>query len=118
MKYNENNVFYKILTSQLSCNKIFENDVALAFPDINPLCKVHILVITKGLYSDFADFAQNAPEGDVKKFFESVAEVAEKVGVAQSGYRVVSNLGRDAGQEVRHFHVHILGGEKLPSVLG
>ena len=116
--YNENNVFFKILNSQLSCQKISENDVALAFPDINPLCKTHVLVITKGRYSDFADFSQNAPTEEVKKFFDSVAQVAEKLGLTQNGYRIVTNLGKDAGQEVRHFHVHILGGEKLPGVLG
>ena len=117
MEYDKNNVFYKILTGQIASPKVFENDVALAFNDINPLCKVHVLVITKGLYVDFADFSENAPADEVKKFFAAVAEVAEKVGVAQTGYRLVSNLGRDADQEVKHFHMHILGGEKLPPVL-
>jgi diadenosine tetraphosphate (Ap4A) HIT family hydrolase len=111
--YNKDNVFYKILQSELPANKIYEDDVALAFYDIHPQKKVHALVITKGLYLDFPDFVAKASALEVKNFFCAVAHIAEILGVSQTGYRILSNIGPDSGQEVPHFHVHILGGEKL-----
>ncbi len=111
--YNKSNIFYKILQSELPCNKIFEDDACLAFYDVNPVCKVHALVITKGLYQNFSDFVTNASEKEVANFMKSVKKVVDILGLADSGYRILSNTGHDAGQEVKHFHVHILGGEKL-----
>jgi diadenosine tetraphosphate (Ap4A) HIT family hydrolase len=111
--YNSDNVFYKILRSELPAKVIYENDVALSFYDIHPQRKVHALVITKGLYSNFPDFVAQASAPEVKTFFDTVSKVAEMLGVAQTGYRILSNTGPDSGQEVPHFHVHILGGEKL-----
>ncbi|MDR1333814.1 MAG: HIT domain-containing protein [Holosporaceae bacterium] len=112
--YDKDNVFYKILQSKLPAKVIYEDDVALSFHDIHPQRKVHALVITKGLYSNFSDFVAQASASEVKNFFDAVAKVAEILGVAQTGYRILSNIGPDSGQEVPHFHVHILGGEKLP----
>jgi diadenosine tetraphosphate (Ap4A) HIT family hydrolase len=112
--YNKENVFYKILQSELPAKVIYEDDVALSFHDIHPQKKVHALVITKGLYSDFSDFMTQASALEIKSFFDAVTKVAEILGVSQTGYRILSNIGPDSGQEVPHFHVHILGGEKLP----
>ncbi len=111
--YNKNNIFFKILQKEIPSKVVYEDEVCLAFHDINPAAKIHVLVITKGYYTNFADFVQHESAENVQKFFKSVAHVAEKLGVAESGYRILSNTGRDAGQEVDHFHVHILGGEKL-----
>jgi diadenosine tetraphosphate (Ap4A) HIT family hydrolase len=111
--YNENNVFYKILHSKLSAQVIYENDAALSFHDIHPQKKVHALVISKGLYSNFSDFVAGASPQEMKGFFDAVAKVAEILGVSRTGYRILSNIGSDSGQEVPHFHVHIIGGEKL-----
>ncbi|MDR2781253.1 MAG: HIT domain-containing protein [Holosporaceae bacterium] len=111
--YNKDNVFYKILNSELSAKVIYENDCALAFYDINPRKKIHALVITRGLYTNFSDFVSQASPQEVKDFFDTVAKVADILGVSQTGYRILSNIGSDSGQEVEHFHVHILGGEKL-----
>lgn len=111
--YNKDNVFYKIIAGEIPANKIYEDDKVLAFYDINPACKVHALVITKRLCVDFADFVRSASAEEVKDFFESVAKVAEILNVHQTGYRVLSNIGEDANQVVKHFHMHILGGEKL-----
>lgn len=115
--YDKNNVFYKILQSEIPAKKIYENDVALAFYDINPVCKVHALVITKGLYRNFADFVSMASKDESKSFLETVEKVAEMLGLSKSGYRLVTNLGSDAGQEVEHFHIHILGGERISCML-
>jgi len=111
--YDENNVFHKILRSEIPAKTIYENDVALAFYDINPACKIHALVISKGMYTDFADFITNASKQEVAEFFATVAKVAEILGISETGYRILSNKGADARQEVPHFHVHILGGEQL-----
>ncbi len=111
--YDKNNIFFKILQKEIPSEVVYEDEICLAFRDINPMAKIHVLVITKGCYTNFADFVKNESAENVKKFFNSVAYVAEKLGVAESGYRILSNTGNDAGQEVEHFHVHILGGEKL-----
>lgn len=112
--YNKNNVFYKILQSEIPAKKVFENDVALAFYDINPMCKIHVLVVSKGLYRNFEEFVRLSSAEEMKKFFETVSQIAEEVlGLGKSGYRILTNTGHDAGQEVEHFHVHILGGERL-----
>jgi diadenosine tetraphosphate (Ap4A) HIT family hydrolase len=111
--YNKENVFYKILKSEIPAKIIYENNAALAFYDIRPLKKVHVLVITKNLYSNFDDFTANASSQEMKDFFTAVSKVAEMLGISQTGYRLLSNNGQDSGQEVEHFHVHLLGGEKL-----
>ena len=111
--YDKNNVFFKILQKQIPATVVYEDDVCLAFRDINPAAKVHVLVITKGCYTNFANFVENESAENVQKFFQAVAYVAEKLNISESGYRILSNTGHDAGQEVDHFHVHIIGGEKL-----
>lgn len=112
--YNKDNVFYKILHQQIPADRVFENDVALAFYDINPVCKVHVLVICKALCCNFEEFVTLRSSTEVKEFFEAVAKVAEDIlNLKNDGYRIVTNTGRNAGQQVEHFHVHILGGEKL-----
>ena len=111
--YDKNNIFFKILQREIPSEIVYEDEVCMAFRDINPAAKIHVLVITKGCYVNFADFVKNESAENVRKFFNSVSHVAEKLGVAESGYRILSNTGRDAGQEVEHFHVHILGGERL-----
>ena len=111
--YDKDNVFYKILQGEIPSKKIYEDDNVLAFYDINPMYKVHALVISKKLCVDFDDFVQNATPTETSNFFQAVSKVAEILNVKQSGYRILSNIGEDANQIVKHFHVHILGGEQL-----
>ncbi len=111
--YDKNNIFFKILQKEIPSKVVYEDEVCLAFYDINPAAKVHVLVITKGCYTNFSDFVKNETPETVQKFFKSVAHVAELLGISDTGYRILSNTGANAGQEVEHFHVHILGGEKL-----
>ena len=103
------NVFEKIIAGELPCKKVLENEHFLAFEDINPKACVHVLAIPKKSIKDFqsADFETLAGLG------EFIKEVAKKLGIEKSGYRVISNIGADGGQEVPHLHFHILGGEKL-----
>lgn len=113
-KYDENNVFSKMLKGDIPVNKIYEDEYAVAFADIHPKAPVHLLVIPKGAYTDFSDFTARALSEEVAGFFKAVGKVAEQAGIAENGYRLVMNTGADGGQEVPHLHVHILAGKKLP----
>ena len=113
MAYDENNVFARILRGELPCDKVHESEHALAFRDINPLAPVHVLVIPKGRYVSMDDFTAKASAEEIAGFFQAVGETARALGVDASGYRMLANHGRDANQEVPHFHVHIFGGAPL-----
>jgi histidine triad (HIT) family protein len=113
MAYDKNNIFARILRGELPCNKIHENEFALAFEDIQPAAPVHVLVIPKGEYVSSDDFFANASADSVAGFWRTVGEVARKTGVDKSGYRLVANHGADANQIVFHFHVHVIGGRPL-----
>jgi diadenosine tetraphosphate (Ap4A) HIT family hydrolase len=117
MAYDDNNVFAKILRGEIPCTRLYEDDFALAFPDIRPQAPVHILVIPKAPYICAADFNANAPAGEIAGFYRAVAKVAKDAGVEESGYRLIANVGPDSHQEVPHFHVHILAGRKLGTML-
>ncbi len=114
MSYDPNNVFAKILRSEIPCKKIMEDDFALAFHDINPQAPVHALVIPRGDYENHAQFIAEASEAEIIGFFRAVNEVIETLGVVdKGGYRLIANCGANGGQEVPHYHVHILGGKNL-----
>ncbi len=117
MTYDQNNIFAKILRGEIPCKKIYENEHALAFPDIHPKAPIHILVIPKGAYTTHNDFSQRATDAEIAGFERAVGEVAKIAGVAESGYRLISNCGVNAHQEVPHYHVHILGGRTLGPML-
>lgn len=120
--YDEDNIFAKILRQDIPCHKVFENDYALAFYDIQPQAKKHILVIPKGAYISSQDFYMKASVQEIQGFHKAISSVTEQEGLNisdnQNGYRLISNAGKNGGQEVPHFHIHILGGEKLGSLLG
>lgn len=117
MTYDANNIFARILRGEIPCNKVYEDAFALAFHDINPAAPTHILVIPKGDYVSFHDFAARADAQQIAGFYKAVQQVAGEAGVAEAGYRLLANHGTDAGQEVPHFHVHILGGKPLGGLL-
>ena len=113
MAYDTNNVFARILRGEIPCKKVYEDDHALAFHDIRPQAKLHVLVIPKGAYVSLDDFSSKAPEREIAGFMRAVGKVARDLGLADPGYRVLANHGHDSGQEVPHFHVHIFGGQRL-----
>jgi histidine triad (HIT) family protein len=115
--YDSSNVFAKILRGEIPCTKLLENDYALAFPDIRPLAPVHILVIPKGAYVSLADFAMQASAAELAGFWQAVGQVARDAGLVAGGYRLISNHGAHAHQDVPHCHVHILGGHALGAML-
>jgi len=113
MSYDQNNIFAKILRGEIPCKKVYENEFVLAFHDINPQKKIHVLVIPKGHYKDFEDFNQRASDKEIVEFNKSVLEVVKVLNVQATGYRILSNIGSDGGQEVPHLHYHIFAGEKV-----
>lgn len=117
MAYDPNNVFARILRGEIPCKKVFENEHALAFHDINPQAPLHILVIPKGAYQSFDDFSAAASPAEIVGFVRAVGAVARAQGVTESGYRLLANHGPDAHQEVPHFHVHIFAGRPLGRML-
>jgi len=117
MSYDNDNVFAKILRGELPCDKVFEDDHVLAFKDIAPQAKVHVLVIPKGAYVSMDDFSEKAGDEEVTAFFRAVGKIAREQGAAESGYRLIANHGPDSHQLVPHFHVHILAGESLGTEL-
>ena len=115
--YDDNNIFAKILRGEIPCRKIYEDEYALAFHDIRPQAPIHALVIPKGQYVSFADFGSNAPAELASGFNRAIAFVAQQLGLTETGYRLITNMGWDSHQEVPHYHVHILGGRKLGVML-
>ena len=118
MEYDNNNIFAKILRGEISCKKVYEDEFVLAFHDVNPQKKVHVLVIPKGKYVNLDDFSLKASEKEISGLVKGISAVAKKVGVSNEvkgggGYRSLVNIGDNGGQEVPHLHFHIFGGEKV-----
>ena len=114
--YDETNIFAKILRKEIPCDKVYEDEFSLFFNDISPQTKIHVLGIPKFPCTTFSDFLKNADNQNILSFFKNIQLVINKLGLEEKGYRLVSNSGEDGGQEVPHFHVHILAGEKIGSL--
>ena len=115
--YDENNIFAKILRSEIDCKKINEHDYALAFLDINPQAPVHILIIPKGSYVDIYDFNKNASSNEILGFWKLLNCLIDDQGLNNNGFRIISNSGKDGNQDVPHFHLHLLGGKNLGKMI-
>ncbi len=119
MLYDDNNVFAKILRGEIPAKKVHEDEYALAFHDIGAKAPVHVLVIPKGKYMSIVDFGAHASEAEIAGFYRAVSKVANDLGIANDGFRTIANTGLNGGQEVPHFHVHLLGGKNIgPMVQG
>ncbi|WP_104697903.1 MULTISPECIES: histidine triad nucleotide-binding protein [unclassified Helicobacter] len=103
------NVFEKIIKGEIPYKKVLENDKFLAFYDIAPKAPIHVLAIPKQSFKDF----NTMPPQLLAEMSLFILEVVELLGIKEKGYRLVTNIGVDGGQEVPHFHYHILGGSKL-----
>ena len=114
--YDNNNIFAKIINNQIACDKIFEDDKVLFFYDINPQAKIHILGVPKLQVTSFSDFIFSSKDKEVVYFFNKILEIVKKFNLDKTGFRLITNEGRDSNQEVPHFHVHILGGENLKGI--
>jgi histidine triad (HIT) family protein len=115
--YDDSNIFARILRGEIACKKVFENEHALAFYDINPQAPVHVLVIPKGPYVSWADFSAQAPDALIVGFVRAVGKVAAQLGLVEPGYRLLANIGVNSHQEVPHLHVHLFAGRPLGPML-
>ena len=116
MKYDDQNIFAKILRGEIPCDKIYEDEYVLSFYDINPQKKIHVLVIPKGKYINLDHFSDKASPEEIIGLFKGINIVAKKLGVTVDtgkGYRALTNIGENGGQEVPHLHFHLFGGEKI-----
>ena len=116
--YDSSNIFARILRGEIPCKKVYEDEHALAFHDINPVAPTHILVIPKGPYVSWDDFSARAPDAEIAGFVRAVGKVARNQELVAPGYRLLANTGLDSGQEVPHLHVHIFAGRGLGPMLG
>ena len=115
--YDDHNIFAKILRGEIPNNTVLETTHSLAFHDIAPLAPIHVLVIPRGAYVCWDDFAARASEAEIADFVRAVAEVARLTGADAQGYRLLANTGKRSGQEVPHLHVHLFGGQPLGPML-
>ena len=111
--YDDNNIFAKILRKEIPCDKIYEDEFSLFFNDINPQAKIHVLGIPKFPCATFSSFLKDADNQNILSFFKNLQLVINKLDLEETGYRLITNSGEDGGQEVPHFHIHILAGEKI-----
>ncbi len=115
--YDDNNIFAKILREEIPCDKVYEDDYVLAFNDIDPKAPVHILLIPKGKYISIDDFGANAPAQEIKGFYDALSKIVKEAGIYETGFRSIANTGNHGGQEVPHFHMHILGGKPMGAMV-
>jgi diadenosine tetraphosphate (Ap4A) HIT family hydrolase len=115
--YDDNNIFAKILRGEIPSKRIYEDEFAYAFPDINPAAPTHILVIPKGRYVSWDDFSARASDAEIAGFVRAVGKVARDAGLVADGYRLLANTGMNSNQQVPHLHVHIFGGRPLGAML-
>ncbi len=118
MAYDRSNIFARILRGEIPCQKVFEDAHVLAFHDIRPQTPTHILVVPKGEYESSDDFAAKASDAEIAALLRAAGRIAREQGLAETGYRLLANHGRDAHQEVPHFHLHIFGGRDLGRMVG
>ncbi|UAJ11216.1 HIT domain-containing protein [Glacieibacterium megasporae] len=115
--YDPTNVFARILRDEIPSRRVYEDDFAIAFHDLAPQAPVHILVIPRGPYVSWADFSVKASDAEIAGFVRAVGTVARQQGLEAPGYRLLSNAGVHAHQEVPHLHVHIFGGTQMGVML-
>lgn len=115
--YDDSNIFARILRGEIPSKRIYEDEWAIAFHDINPQAPMHVLVIPRGPYVALSDFVSTATDAEIAGFFRAVGHVARQLGLEAPGFRVLSNMGVHAGQEVPHLHVHLFGGGPLGPML-
>jgi diadenosine tetraphosphate (Ap4A) HIT family hydrolase len=115
--YDDQNVFARILRGEIPSKRVFEDEWAIAFHDINPQAPVHVLVIPRGRYVSMADFTARGSAAEIAGFFRAVGEVTRMLGLETDGYRLLANMGQAAGQEVPHLHVHVFAGRPLGPML-
>lgn len=109
--YDEQNIFAKIIRGELPCQKVYEDKKILAFYDIKPMAQYHIVIVPKYPYIDYADFIEHASEEEKLNFFDKTNMIAKNLNLED--FRLITNNGSGSGQEIFHFHLHLLSGPYL-----
>lgn len=115
--YDKDNVFAKIIRGEIPSKRIIENEYAISFYDVNPMCKTHVLVVPRGEYENILDFVRRASAAEQAGFWECFDKTAAALGV-DGEFNVLANAGLSAplfNQSVFHFHLHLIAGEKTPA---
>ena len=107
-------LFCKIIAGEIPGNKVYEDDKVYAFRDINPQAPVHVLIVPKKHMANILECDAETAEALTR----AIRAIAKQEGIDESGFRVISNCGRDGAQSVNHLHVHLLGGTQLPERMG
>lgn len=105
-------IFCKIINGEIPCNKVYEDDKVLAFKDINPEAPIHVLLIPKIHIASINDL-NHQDSHLISHIFLTIQNIAKELEIDESGYRVVTNTGKDGGQTVNHMHFHLLAGRSL-----
>lgn len=105
-------IFCKIIAGDIPSKKVYEDERVYAFYDINPVAPIHVIVIPK-LHIESVNAIDERNAEYVKYVFEAIPEIVESLGIKEDGYRVITNIGENGGQTVKHLHFHIIGGKKL-----
>lgn len=105
-------VFCKIINREIPSTILFENENVIAFEDLNPVAKVHVLVVPKKHMESLLDVEENDLKY-ISEIHKVIKEIAKMKNLTENGFRVITNIGEDAGQTVKHLHYHVLGGQKL-----
>lgn len=108
-------IFCKIANHEIPSDYVYEDDLVVAFKDLNPLAPVHVLIVPKKHYDNITD---NVPVETLAAIAHAIEVVAQKTGIDKTGFRCITNTGDDGGQSVHHLHVHVLGGRKLNPTAG
>lgn len=117
LPYDDSNLFARILRGEIPSTRVYEDEWAVAFLDINPQSPTHVLVVPRGRYVSWDDFTVQGSDAEIAGFVRAVGEVARAAGLPAPGYRLIANIGMDAHQEVPHLHVHIMAGRPLGPLL-
>ena len=115
--YDDQNIFAKILRGEIPNDTVLDTEHSLAFRDLYPQAPVHVLVIPKGRYVCYDHFARDASDAEIVDFTRTIGRICETEGIAEGGFRMISNAGEAGVQEVPHLHVHILAGRPLGRML-
>lgn len=115
--YDDGNIFARILRGEIPSKRVYEDEWAVAFHDINAQAPVHVLVIPRGRWRSWADFSAGASDAEIAGFVRAVGQTARDLGLEAPGYRLLANAGVHAHQEVPHLHVHLFGGKALGPML-
>ena len=116
-RYDDTNIFAKILKGEARADIVYENENVLCFNDIYPKAPVHVLVIPKRKFIDLSDFSENSKSEEKIDIFDAFSALVKKFGLEKNGYRLISNSGSFGRQEVPHLHFHILGGKDIGKMI-